>query len=139
MCSEPTGPARSRRRPRVRVVAIILAVLVGILAVGWVVAERLTEPGDPVIGVSEISVQDNSFSPDSVEVAPGTAITWTWEGDAKHNIHGDGFEAPTQVTGTYAHTFDDPGTYDYECTLHFGMKGRIIVTDDPDLPGAKAQ
>ncbi|MCK9517899.1 MAG: hypothetical protein M0R74_02550 [Dehalococcoidia bacterium] len=28
-----------------------------------------------------------------------------------------------------AYTFDSPGTYDYECTLHRGMDGRIIVTE----------
>jgi plastocyanin len=124
---------RSRRKPGRRTILLAIALLavagIGILTAAYVIADRLTEPGDPVMGVSAIAVRDNSFSPDAVQVTAGTTITWTWEGDAKHNIHGDGLDAPSQTEGTYTHTFDEPGTYDYECTLHFGMKGRVIVTE----------
>ncbi len=122
---------RSRRTFRSKIIgaiAVLAVVAVALIAIAYVVVDRLTEPGDPVVGVSAIAVRDNSFSPDSVAVPAGTTITWTWEGDASHNIHGDGFEAPVQVDGTYAHTFDEVGSFDYECTLHFGMKGRVIVT-----------
>ena len=30
--------------------------------------------------------------------------------------------------GTFAHTFDRPGTYPYRCTVHDGMTGRVVVT-----------
>jgi plastocyanin len=29
--------------------------------------------------------------------------------------------------GTYSHTFNTPGTYDYLCTLHSNMTGTITV------------
>ena len=28
------------------------------------------------------------------------------------------------------HTFTAPGTYDYRCTLHGGMGGRVVVTEE---------
>lgn len=127
---DPNTSFNSRSRRKILVAIALVAIAgIGILTTAYVVADRLTEPGDPVLGVTAIEVRDNSFSPDAVQVAAGSTMTWTWEGDHKHNIHGGGLDAPSQTEGTYTHTFDEPGTYDYECTLHFGMKGRVIVTE----------
>jgi plastocyanin len=106
---------------------VILLLCAGVSVAGYYYVEKSSEPGSPVLGVTEVAIEDNHFSPDSIEVAPGTTVTWTWKGDHKHNVHGDGLDSPTQDSGTYTYTFDQPGTYDYECTLHFGMKGRVIV------------
>jgi plastocyanin len=40
---------------------------------------------------------------------------------------GQGFDSNDQSSGTFRHTFDEPGTYPYECTIHPGMGGRIVV------------
>jgi plastocyanin len=32
------------------------------------------------------------------------------------------------TSGTYSHTFTTPGTYHYQCTIHSGMTGVVIVT-----------
>ena len=37
-------------------------------------------------------------------------------------------------TGTFAHTFDTAGTYNYQCPLHSGMTGQIVVADESTLP-----
>ncbi|MCO5221843.1 MAG: plastocyanin/azurin family copper-binding protein [Thermomicrobiales bacterium] len=110
--------------------AALVVLCVGISLGGLYIANRISEPGDPVSGVTDVAVRDNTFSPDSIEIEPGTTVTWTWEGKSDHNVYGDGLESPIQKTGTYAYTFDDSGQYDYECTLHPGMKGRVIVTDE---------
>lgn len=110
---------------------VLLCVVVGVG--GWTVAVRLDVFGDlddPVTGVTEVAVLDNSFDPEAIEVPVGTTVTWTWEGDNQHNVVGDGFESPVQRTGEFQHTFTDPGTYDYECTLHAGMRGEVVVADD---------
>ena len=39
-----------------------------------------------------------------------------------------GFQSEVMREGTFTHTFSTPGTYDYTCTLHGQMKGRVIVT-----------
>lgn len=110
--------------------AALLLLCVGVSVFGYYIADRNGEPGDPVSGVTEVAIEDNRFSPSSIEIAPDTTVTWTWEGDSKHNVYGDGLESPTQDSGTYQHTFTDPGTYNYECTLHPGMKGRVVVTEE---------
>lgn len=96
----------------------------------------------------EISIIGNSFSPKVVKVAPGTTVTWTNEdvftymaGEYAgiHNVAGtsspegsDGLISPLLAHGeSYSQTFTDEWTYDYICTPHPYMKGRVIV-EAPD-------
>jgi plastocyanin len=76
-----------------------------------------------------VAVRDNVFVPKTVEISAGDTVTWNWEGSALHNVVGDGFQSETQKSGDFEHTFDDPGTYDYVCTLHPGMTGKVEVSE----------
>lgn len=84
---------------------------------------------------SDITVQDNSFSPSAVTVDAGSTVTWEWTGSSPHNVTWVGPGAPaasaTQTTGTYDRMFDAAGTYDYYCTIHgtptSGMRGSVTV------------
>lgn len=84
--------------------------------------------GDPVAG-DQVRVVDNDFEPALLQVPAGDAVTWRWEGSSEHNVVGDGFESAIQDSGSFTHTFTDPGTYSYVCTLHRGMQAEILVTD----------
>lgn len=84
-----------------------------------------TEP----VATDRVDMDDNQFVPPVIEVATGTTVTWAFtDGDVAHNVVGDGFQSDVQSSGTFTHTFQDAGTYDYRCTLHPGMDGRVIVT-----------
>jgi len=81
------------------------------------------------VKTSEVVAKDTRFNPAAIEVPAGATVTWKFEdGAVPHNVKGDGFESRTQSSGTYRHRFDAPGTYAYRCTLHSGMKGRVVVT-----------
>jgi plastocyanin len=43
-------------------------------------------------------------------------------------VVGDGFRSDTRSDGTFSHRLDEPGTYEYACTLHPNMTGTIEVT-----------
>jgi plastocyanin len=77
-----------------------------------------------------VAVRDYQFEPASLTVEAGATVTWVWEGGAPHNVVGEGFENPDQSSGTFRHTFEQPGTYAYECTIHPGMEGTIVVEGD---------
>lgn len=89
-----------------------------------------TEPSaqEPVSG-SEVRVADNDFAPADLEIEVGHTVTWVWEGRAPHDVVGDDFDSGVLRDGTFTHTFDEAGTYDYTCTLHAGMDGRVTVVD----------
>jgi plastocyanin len=84
----------------------------------------------PVTGVTEVAAKDNRFTPAAIQVPAGTEVTWKFEdGFVPHDVKADGFSSgEPQRKGTFTHTFDQPGTYAYRCTLHDGMKGRVVVT-----------
>jgi plastocyanin len=70
---------------------------------------------------------DAEFEPETVSWEVGETVTWVWEGGATHNVVGDGFDSPAQSSGSFRHSFDQAGTYPYECTLHPGMAGEVVV------------
>lgn len=76
-----------------------------------------------------VAVVDNDFEPSTTVVAQGTTVTWTFEGSAAHDVSGDGFASEVLTEGEFTHTFEDTGSYPYECTLHGGMTGVVHVVD----------
>ena len=76
---------------------------------------------------TEVGVVDNAFEPANLQVIAGEDVTWTWNGSNDHNVIGDSLESPVQDTGTFIYTFDEPGEYEYVCTLHAGMDGTVVV------------
>jgi plastocyanin len=81
-----------------------------------------------VVATNEVAVKDNKFDARVIEVPAGTQVTWAWQGERTHNVQGDGWSSDNQDEGTFQHSFASPGAYDYRCTLHAGMTGRVIVT-----------
>ncbi len=81
-------------------------------------------------GDTVIEVHDNSFAPDTTTVAVGETVTWDFAtADLPHDVvFSDEHGSDVLRDGTWSTSFDESGTYDYECTLHRGMTGRITVT-----------
>ncbi len=109
--------------------------LLGLLAVvGLGLSVACSEGEDlsavtPVTGVTEVTVNNMKYTPSVIEVPAGTTVTWSFEdGDTPHDVKGDGFKSEVMRQGTFTHTFATPGTYDYKCSLHSQMTGRVIVT-----------
>ena len=104
-----------------------LVIIAALAIAGTLYVQSELDPGDPVAGVTAVDVRDNEFDPSAIQIATGQTVTWTWSGNEDHNIVGDGLESETQSSGTYTFTFSEPGTYSYECTLHFFMRGEVVV------------
>jgi plastocyanin len=89
--------------------------------------------GDP----AEVTALDNSFDAVGVRVPAGTTVRWTNRGRQDHDVipaEGDAWGAEVEQFhpgDSYEHTFTDPGTYSYYCTIHGtaarGMVGVVVV------------
>jgi plastocyanin len=86
----------------------------------------------PVASTATVTTPTIAFSPGTVTIAPGGSVTWQISG-ATHNVTFDG-AAPTggnvgdtSPGGSATRTFPVAGTYDYHCTRHNGMTGRVVV------------
>ncbi|HZA84546.1 MAG TPA: plastocyanin/azurin family copper-binding protein [Actinomycetes bacterium] len=114
---------------RSRLLAPLLLVLAFTLAACQSGSAASPADSQPVKGVTTVEAKDLKFLPPAIEVAPGTEVTWRFDdGSVPHNVKGDGFASKNQTEGTFAHSFDRPGEYEYTCTLHAGMDGRVVVT-----------
>lgn len=91
-------------------------------------ADGGSDSGGPADAVT-VTVDDNFFEPEAVDVATGGTVTWEWVGSETHNVKHDDFESEFLTEGTFEHTFDEAGTYEYMCTVHPGMEGTVNVED----------
>jgi plastocyanin len=117
----------SRRIDRSRTRSLTALAVLTVSAVAAACSSVDAGEADPVAD-DQVTVVDDAFAPSHVEVPAGATVTWTWNSDAAHDVVGGDLDSGIQDTGTFAHTFDAPGTYDYRCTLHRGMTGRVTVT-----------
>ncbi len=81
----------------------------------------------------------NAFSPTSRTVAPGTTVSWQNGSGAVHNVvfanpsaagavaGGAAGNIPEHDSGTNSRVFNAVGTHNFQCNLHFGMNGSVIV------------
>jgi plastocyanin len=69
------------------------------------------------------------FDPERIEIQAGQTVTWTNEDNFTHTVQVDGEEDHEVDRGeNVSITFDEPGTYQYVCTLHrMDMEGEVIV------------
>lgn len=78
-----------------------------------------------------VQIDNFAFTPATLTVPVGTAVTWTNHDEEPHNVAAsDGsFHSPGMGTGaTYTYTFATAGTFDYTCTIHPFMHATVVVT-----------
>ena len=87
------------------------------------------ESSQPVATTEVAMVTSYRFDPKAIEVEAGETVTWTNEDNFTHTVQVDGQGDHEVGQGeSVSITFDDPGTYDYVCTLHSkDMQGTVIV------------
>lgn len=114
---------------------VVLALLLALPMIGTVRGQGADAPAEDVtapLPIADVAVTDNYFDPSALEIPPGTTVVWNWEGLAPHNVVGREFESPVQSSGVFSVAFANPGSYDYVCTLHRGMHGRVLVAEEPE-------
>ena len=85
-----------------------------------------------VLGATEIGIDNFNFTPPTLTVAAGSRVTWINSDDVPHLIvstQGAFKSSPILDSDQrYSATLAKPGTYDYFCSLHPKMQGKIVVT-----------
>lgn len=82
-------------------------------------------------GPDSVAIANFVFGPDRLEVPKGTYVRWTNTDGSPHQVAVGGpagVRSDVMLPGQAAFMkFDAPGSYEYICGLHPGMKGRIDV------------
>jgi 3',5'-cyclic AMP phosphodiesterase CpdA len=82
-------------------------------------------------GERAIAIDNFSFTPRELIVPAGASVMWTNKDDVPHNVVATNgqFRSPAIDTDErFSHAFDTTGSYEYYCSLHPKMTGRIVVT-----------
>jgi plastocyanin len=85
---------------------------------------------DSTPGPDQVFMQNTMFNPVSLTVAVNATVTWTNKDNTSHNVTSDsGWFASSTINpgGTYSHQFTAKGIYNYQCTIHQGMNGTVVV------------
>ena len=77
-----------------------------------------------------VRIDNFNFTPPTLVVSPGTTVTWTNADDSPHSVHekdGKFKSAALDTDDAFSQTFTAPGEYEYFCSIHPRMVGKIVV------------
>ncbi|HEY6250369.1 MAG TPA: cupredoxin family copper-binding protein [Candidatus Angelobacter sp.] len=78
----------------------------------------------------EVKIDNFSFAPGTITIAAGTTVRWTNHDDIPHNVVSTDKSFKSKVLDTdetFSYTFTTAGTYDYFCSIHPKMTGKVVV------------
>jgi amicyanin len=99
--------------------------VVGSGLAGGVLVARATSPA------TAVSIDNFTFTPQTLTVKAGTTVTWINKDDIPHGIASanNAFtkSKALDTDDSYSFTFTTPGTYQYFCYVHPHMTGTVVV------------
>ena len=113
-------------RRRQTLVVLCLAVLAAGLAGRPPAAGRAPAPAK----THTVTIEGATFSPATLTIAAGDSVQWINKDPYPHTATSTAkaFDSGTILTDkSWSTTFAKPGDFDYICTLHKTMKGRVTV------------
>ena len=106
------------------------ALLLGALGMTALVTTASRAPSADIAKSASIQIDNFHYSPPTLVVAPGTTVTWKNDDDSPHSVRdkdGKFKSAALDTDDTFSQTFAAPGEYDYFCSIHPYMTGKIVV------------
>ncbi|MBZ5613141.1 MAG: cupredoxin family copper-binding protein [Acidobacteriia bacterium] len=102
-------------------------VILGLVLAGF--ARKATAGERPA--ALQITIDNFSFAPATLTIAPGTEVTWVNHDDIPHTVVSEDrttFKSRALDTDEkFSFTFSKPGTYTYFCSIHPKMTAKVIV------------
>ncbi len=115
-----------KRLSRSFIPAIVIALF--IMGIG---ATAAAENGAARAATINIEIGDNFFAPVTMNANVGDTIVWTHKGQRPHDVTADNgsFVSPRRMMNgqTFSYTVTTAGTFAYQCTIHTGQIGSLVV------------
>jgi plastocyanin len=95
-------------------------------------AAALAAPAAASAAERQVTIQGLQFRPSRLVAITNDTVRWTNKDFQQHTVVGVLFSTPLALNhnDTFTPTpnpFTAPGTYDYHCTIHSGMLGKVVV------------
>jgi plastocyanin len=118
--------------PRVLLTLITALVAVNVMLGGAIVrAQSVSNAATPVVAnAATVTIDNFSFSPETLTIKPGTKVTFVNHDDIPHTVVAVDKTFKSKVMDTdesFEFTFTNAAEIDYFCSLHPHMKAKIVV------------
>lgn len=88
--------------------------------------QNIDAPGEGIV-----TVADYCFLPGTVFVHTGETVRWQLQATAPHSVTFTGEDVDSgNLSGDFAVRFNQPGTYEYFCSIHPAMTGSVDVSGE---------
>lgn len=128
--------------------SIALLCILALASTGFIVAAEhgafasgvtptTTSQSKPAVGITQVYVVNDKFTPARIQVTIGTTVTWTNRDSVPHNVtlspvvltSSGNWESGLIYPGqSFSYTFTSRGQFHYYCQEHPDMIGEVIVT-----------
>ena len=115
---------------------LVVSLLIAVMLISGCYGPKTAAPSITTqpTATNTVEIKGFAFNPGAITVTKGTTITWTNEDSAPHTVTTINapvaFDSGRMSKGdTFSQTFDTAGTYEYYCSIHPNMKGKVIVTE----------
>jgi len=78
----------------------------------------------------EVKIDNFKFGPEALTIPAGTTVTWTNRDDIPHTVVSTTGAFKSKVLDTdekFSFAFTQAGTYEYFCSIHPKMTGKVVV------------
>lgn len=92
------------------------------------------DQGDVSIQAADINIVNFAFQPKNFSTTTGSTVQWHNSSGTNHTVTANNGSFNSGIipgNGNYSRAFNSAGTYDYFCTIHPSMTGRVLVSDPP--------
>jgi plastocyanin len=115
---------------RPRNIALGFAALLVLLLLSGGIGTSFSTVAQQQPTVKEVTIDNFSFGPMELTIPAGTQVTWTNKDDVPHTVVSVDKKFKSKALDTddrFSFTFQNPGTYEYFCSVHPKMTAKIIV------------
>jgi len=111
-------------------VGVAVVAIAALFAVGRVVPVRGSQTSQDRAEEVKVTIDNFSFTPQDITVKAGTTVTWVNQDDVPHTVVSNEKKFKSKALDTddkFSFTFNDPGTYEYYCSVHPKMTAKVTV------------
>ena len=81
----------------------------------------------------KVEITERAYKPAKIKIKKGDTVVWTNNGEGDHTVTSrddESFDSgKIAVGGTFEHTFEEAGKFEYNCEYHTRMKGVVEVSE----------
>ncbi len=80
------------------------------------------------IEANAVTIRNFAFNPETITVKQGAKVTWINQDPSTHKLTSDTFNSGDLHQGDmFTFTFNNKESFDYSCSIHPSMTGKIVV------------